>query len=96
MEINGRFTPERESLGQHEDLVGNMVIDFGSNMLILGHPDVKGLHVRRNPQTNDVIVDIFVYRLTGALELLIQEEYGGHEVCIHDATLGPEITSSLS
>lgn len=96
MEINEKFIPERGSAAKHEDLVGNMVIDFGSNMLILGHPDVKGIHVRRNPLSDDVVVDIFVYRMTGALELLIKEEYGGHEVSIHDAALGPEITSSLS
>lgn len=80
MEIERELRP----LGQ-ENLVGNMVIDFGSNMLILTHPDVKGLRVRRNEENDDVVIDIFAYRISNALRLLVQEEYGGHRIEFHDA-----------
>lgn len=79
-----------------EDLAGNLVIEFGSNMLVLNHPDVKGLHVRRDPRSDAVVVEIFVYRVSNSLKLLTQEEYGGHTVRFFETSLGPRIQASLS
>lgn len=79
-----------------EDLAGNLVIEFGSNMLVLNHPDVKGLHVKRDPKTEELIVEIFVYRVSNSLKLLTQEEYGGHTVRFFETSLGPRIQASPS
>ena len=86
----------RKFLTNRENLVGNMVIEFGSNMLVLNHPDVKGLHVKRDSKTNAVVVEIFVYRVSSSLKLLTQEEYGGHTVRFFETSLGPRIQTSLS
>jgi hypothetical protein len=79
-----------------ENLLSNTIIEFGSNMLVLNHPDVKGLHVKRDPTTDGVVVEIFVYRVSNSLKLLTQEEYGGHTVRFFETSLGPRIQASLS
>jgi hypothetical protein len=79
-----------------ENLLNNTIIEFGSNMLVLNHPDVKGLHVKRDPDTDELVVEIFAYRVSSSLKLLIQEEYGGHTIRFFDTSLGPRIRASLS
>lgn len=86
----------RKFLTSQENLVENMVIEFGSNMLVLNHPDVKGLHVKRDPKTEELVVEIFVYRVSNSLKLLTQEEYGGHTVRFFETSLGPRIQASPS
>jgi len=91
-----QYWEERELLSSQENLIGNMIIEFGSNMLVLNHPDVKGLHVKRNPKTDDVIIELFVCRVSNSLRFLIQEEYGGHTIRFFETSLRPRIPASLS
>ncbi len=91
-----QYWEERELLSSQENLIGNMIIEFGSNMLVLNHPDVKGLHVKRDPKTDGMIIELFVYRVSSSLSFLIQEEYGGHTIRFFEASVKPSIPASLS
>ncbi|GEM_PF-4121594 len=80
----------------HEDLLGNSVMDIGSNMLLLGHPDVKGLRVRKNAEHNRVEVDIYVLKLTDSLQALVHDECRGSIVNYYNSTTGLDIAVSFN
>lgn len=73
---------------------GNLLIDFGSNMAVLTHPDVKGITVRRDP-SGGLEIEVFAYRVTPSLRLLIREEFGDHFVRFMDASLGPDVPEPI-
>lgn len=91
-----QYWGRREIIPSQENLLSNTIIEFGSNMLVLNHPDVKGLHVKRDPITEDVVVELFVHRVSNSLRLLLHEEYGGHTVRFYEPSLAPRIPASLS
>ncbi len=74
---------------------GSKLIDFGSNMAVLTHPDVKGITVRREPG-GGLEIEVFAFHVTPSLKLLIKEEYGEHSVRYLDASLGPRVPDSAS
>lgn len=94
--INDQQRQLRELTHYQESLLSNVIIEFGSNMLVLNHPDVRGLHVKGDPTTQDVVVELFVHRVSGSLRLLAQEEYGGHGISFFEPSVGARIRASLS
>jgi len=88
--------PVRKPEPWRENLLGNTIIEFGSNMLVLNHPDVKGLHVKRDPVTGKVVVKLHVYQVSDSLKRLLTEEYGGHIIRLSQASCVPQIQASLS
>ncbi len=72
---------------------GSKLIDFGSNMAVLTHPEVKGITVRREPG-GSLEIEVFAYHVTPSLKLLIKEEYGDNRVRFLDASLGPRVPDS--
>lgn len=72
---------------------GSQLIDFGSNMAVLTHPEVKGITVRREPG-GSLEIEVFAYHVTPSLKLLIKEEYGDNTVRFLDASLGPRVPDS--
>ncbi len=88
--------PARKPEPERENLLGNTIIEFGSNMLVLNHPDVKGLHVKRDPVTGKVVVALHVYQVSDSLKRLLIEEYGGHIIRLSQAYCAPQIQASLS
>jgi hypothetical protein len=91
-----QYWGRRELISSQENLLSNMIIEFGSNMLVLNHPDVKGLHVKRDPKTDGVIIELFVCRVSNSLRFLTQEEYGGHTIRFFEASVKHRIPASLS
>jgi hypothetical protein len=82
---------DKQLMDSGEDLFTNSIVMLGANMIILNHPDVRGVHVKRHPSGSGAIVNLYLHRRTPALELLIKEEYGGNDIRYHDAELWPEI-----
>jgi|GEM_PF-2397577 len=73
----------RKTQSTHEDLLGNTIMELGSNMRVLAHPDVDGLRVRRDSSGCALVVEVFAFRITQQLRSIIREEFGSHRILLH-------------
>ncbi|MBD3284855.1 hypothetical protein GF359_00730 [candidate division WOR-3 bacterium] len=79
---------ELEALYAHEDLLGNTLMELGSNTRVLNHHLVNGMRVRPDSSGRELVVEIFAHKTTRQLLSVIREEFGSHRVLLHHLKWG--------